>query len=341
MCGIYGWQWKPNALPSWETRYLLAGMLGYANEDRGKDSFGWYSLDHNVIYRAMGGITGDSTLATRHENVICHTRHATVGAKTVENSHPFSIGNIIGAHNGSVSNCDWLNKSRNLSYEVDSQHIFHALNDSGFLDGIYGVGAIEWVDRRLEAGTIRLCRLTPMADLGIAITKHGIVWSSSKYRLEDIMRTCRLEAKVFEAQAEMVYLVKRGTIYTTERDLMFGKYITPPGEEKKQATSLDSHKKRAKDSAETFRQNWDRTFQGSGGELAKLRDAERVEKTIGKDPRPTAPTHTPSVIVKQKDFLKGSVVICSSCYNDISQHESWCPVGRDRTDVGGGVGAVD
>lgn len=69
--------------------------------------------------------------------VIAHVRHATVGPPGLENTHPFSHGRWVFAHNGTVSHfdrmrepmleaMDFLNRSE-IRGSTDSEHIFRYL----------------------------------------------------------------------------------------------------------------------------------------------------------------------------------------------------------------------
>jgi hypothetical protein len=61
--------------------------------------------------------------------VIGHNRAATVGKVTAENAHPFSIGKITGAHNGSLRN--WTELAGADTFDVDSMALFNNINIKG------------------------------------------------------------------------------------------------------------------------------------------------------------------------------------------------------------------
>jgi glucosamine 6-phosphate synthetase-like amidotransferase/phosphosugar isomerase protein len=65
--------------------------------------------------------------------VIAHTRYYTKGKPSNNNNnHPFEIGNVVGLHNGSAKNDDWLFGKYKENFtriaEVDSEIIFQLIN---------------------------------------------------------------------------------------------------------------------------------------------------------------------------------------------------------------------
>lgn len=89
---------------------------------------------------------------TGDQFAIGHNRYATMGAHTDDNSHPFNEDNIVGVHNGTLSD-----GGRSLSVagehrNVDSNYIFCALNRTTnpveVLENINGAYALVWRDSR-------------------------------------------------------------------------------------------------------------------------------------------------------------------------------------------------
>lgn len=226
MCGIFGWQYRPNFRPNLQTRTLIADALARGNLARGKDSYGWFDTESGIIGRGMGEITGHTKPMAHGFSVLCHTRHATVGPKDLDNCHPFEFGSIVGAHNGGIHNHEMLNKARTEAKDsflsCDSMHLIEAISRG--LDNTsktYGWGAVEWHDAK-NRKTIRLCKLSLTADLCIAQTQHGIVWSSMKSHLEDALKGAAVKYILLEPKDNHIYDISSGCIVDSEETLFLG-----------------------------------------------------------------------------------------------------------------------
>lgn len=139
MCGLAGFNGAsaPNI-----NKLQILGML---NVQRGKHSCG-ISLNNKIGY----GINQQSEfqnliekyqlpeLFDKTNNVIIHTRHATMGAHSIDNAHPFGFAenplsteySFIGAHNGKLTNhVELLNKYHidPKSFTVDSEALLFIL----------------------------------------------------------------------------------------------------------------------------------------------------------------------------------------------------------------------
>ena len=79
--------------------------------------------------------------------VIAHVRRATVGGAAIENTHPFTDGHWVFAHNGTVPNFDEIRPilldrmsathRQAIKGQTDSEHVFHyflSLQDSGAIN---------------------------------------------------------------------------------------------------------------------------------------------------------------------------------------------------------------
>lgn len=142
MCGIYGF--------SRTTKYTdrMTPVLAIAMSTRGKDS--WGVTDGLVIHKELGDIT-DTYFDAELEAPLYHTRHATIGAVSKRNSHPFRFEHngvvVVGAHNGHINN-HWAIKDKyhRDTVEVDSEHIFQHLAEGKPLSDIGGYGAVVWYE---------------------------------------------------------------------------------------------------------------------------------------------------------------------------------------------------
>ena len=162
MCGIVGYVGKKQVAP-----ILLSGLVSL--EYRGYDSAGIACMEDGAlnIYKAKGRLQVLSDSINGGESVnstlgIGHTRWATHGKPSDENSHPHlsSKGNFAVVHNGIIENYHEIKASlqaQGVSFasETDSEVIAHLLeqNDNGnfletvkktvdLLEGSYALGIV-------------------------------------------------------------------------------------------------------------------------------------------------------------------------------------------------------
>ena len=162
MCGIFGFAKKHNSQNDRQIDILRDVLTNLADESsvRGKDSTGFAVMtpDSRRTYKSLS----DSSSLVRAKDwnklidevnrdttiVIGHVRLATHGTVNIRNAHPFTIGEVVGAHNGVIYNYNKLAKSRGKEVEVDSEVIFASLNknemNKAFTD-IDGDFAVTWV----------------------------------------------------------------------------------------------------------------------------------------------------------------------------------------------------
>jgi hypothetical protein len=134
----------------------------------------------------------DLGLAMRSPIWMGHTRHATHNnAHLDEAAHPFRQGNVVGAHNGIISNWHRLLQEvrPDPAWTVDSQAAFALLdqyaNANTALDKLQGYWALTWIKRnRLYA-----CR-TDDAQLsfGYLPRLRLLVWASTAQAIRDAVR---------------------------------------------------------------------------------------------------------------------------------------------------------
>jgi len=183
MCGIFSWAGND---PKKFNRNKF-NTLGIMNETRGLHSCG-VTFD-NKIFKGVGTRESQyrSFAAVNSNNkefnaglipiVLGHTRHATVGAHTIHNCHPFgfykdeeaenSEFNFIGVHNGSLKgNYKNLATARGINLtkqvestyantttltsrdKIDSELLLESIMRDGYtiLDEYYGAAALVWYD---------------------------------------------------------------------------------------------------------------------------------------------------------------------------------------------------
>jgi hypothetical protein len=147
MCGLIGYSGQ-DVFDSDKIKILML-----ANIERGKDACGFYN--NGLITK---DIVTPAELLSKHklipENIfIGHDRAATIGSRTKDNSHPFHIENIIGAHNGTLTNHHALARDLDLKYndwDVDSEVLFYGIQKSPrefkILKEFKGAAALIWTD---------------------------------------------------------------------------------------------------------------------------------------------------------------------------------------------------
>lgn len=104
---------------------IKLGML--QADDRGGHSSGISVRgDENLVVRQVANAKmfindkGNNVQIPRNNySFIGHTRFATQGEKNIENTHPFSFGNVIGVHNGSIDNFKQLKNKYIQQYRAD------------------------------------------------------------------------------------------------------------------------------------------------------------------------------------------------------------------------------
>jgi hypothetical protein len=109
---------------------------------------------------------------------------ASTGTVNLANAHPFTVGRIVGAHNGIVANHVDLNKSLGRTCAVDSEHIFRHLAEGRKLKEVHGWGAVTFTDEQ----ALIVSRFNG-GSLSLAETPIGYVWSSEK---DVLVRACRM-----------------------------------------------------------------------------------------------------------------------------------------------------
>lgn len=91
--------------------------------------------------------------------LIGHNRHATIGAHTIDNAHPFQFSNIVGAHNGTLEKHSTKRLYQHDQFGTDSEAIFSHMNQFGVeatIENLEGAWALTWFNK--EENTINFLR---------------------------------------------------------------------------------------------------------------------------------------------------------------------------------------
>lgn len=228
MCGLYGHLLREEYIQKHLDPIKYAAMmsiLAVSMDNRGGDSWGkaeWKNPTNWKDVELKKGL-GDAgvNISERFSNispiVIAHTRKATTGAKTVENSHPFKIGKIVGAHNGIVSNYDEIRKDYSVHFEVDSEAIFHVLDKGDSFSKLRAFGAITYADLELP-GKVWLAKFNSgqlgLYGLGKVGNCGGMVWASTDAPIEAALLAAGIsEYFKFRVEEDKLYYISEDGFY--------------------------------------------------------------------------------------------------------------------------------
>jgi hypothetical protein len=219
VCGIAGYScWN-----EYDSRINVAlPILALAMENRGRKSWGWTDGGEEIV-KSVGTISdGFNPSFFGYKQAALHTRQPTVGDVIKENSHPFKIGNIIGMHNGCVYNHTELQQTYGRDCKVDSEHIFHHLNENISLKDIRAYGAIVfWQDGKLYLGRFN------GGDLSLVRTQNAWLFASTKESLKIALQYAGLNDKhvFYKLKEDRLYRIEGDMLYK-DRELDFGSYST-------------------------------------------------------------------------------------------------------------------
>ncbi len=158
MCGIFGISTRKGHQLNREKII----RLGIFNDSRGKDSSGYYW--NGNIERGADTYGTDSVKQARFSDLfaqrglnkgdlkmngdvfIGHTRKGTIGSHSLENAHPFQIGDYVQVHNGTIDNIKEVTEKFDVdeNYIVDSKGLALAIHKRGFpvLEEYVGAAAL-------------------------------------------------------------------------------------------------------------------------------------------------------------------------------------------------------
>lgn len=133
-----------------------------------------------------------------------HNRWATQGKINNVNAHPFDMGNIIGAHNGTLTTR--YNLQDHLKFDVDSENLYHHMEENGVNDTIpklNGAFALTWWDKTDDTLNIIRNDKRPL-HYAISKDKKTILWASEPWMIYVACNAHKFEVDTIEEFKEDV-----------------------------------------------------------------------------------------------------------------------------------------
>lgn len=149
MCGIFGYFGKPKDAEK-VTKLLKA--LAVNSQTLGRHGSGYVMYTKDDVYSKKGAMPAhalfgmsnymDAEIIKNVDVFIGHTRHASMGRRTNENTHPFFGEEIALVHNGTTTEIfqelENLELEEKMEGETDSEALLHCLEAVG----VDGVGSV-------------------------------------------------------------------------------------------------------------------------------------------------------------------------------------------------------
>lgn len=239
MCGLFGLSLHPDYRETVQREQLAVALyiMGESMDYRGGDSWGMAVTRPSpepklpTIYKGLSNISPQVPhLTAKMEGcpsiILGHTRKATTGEVITANSHPFDIGNVIGAHNGIVYNHTDLGKSWNVQYRVDSELIMHALAGRQALKDIRAYGAVTFhrknVPNRLFLGRFNGGQLSILG-LGTHPNPVGTLYASTEgclHKAAEVLGFSKINTFSYECKEGVLYYIEDGKLWALDEEYL-------------------------------------------------------------------------------------------------------------------------
>lgn len=240
MCGLFGAITKKDFVLSkkqTDKRNSIIKGLALSMQSRGSNSTGIAGINRE-FYRIYKDATPahrfvetkgfKEVLKENYDIIIGHTRFATTGDINTKNANPFKFGDIVGVHNGHVSNYTEIN----YNLEVDSEAIFYLLDQykgdyKKAFPELYGDFAIAWFDLTKPNKLHLVVDNNPLYLLQVDEIKT-IFYCSENYPLQAIAGshfTLGKKQKTWSPDSEQVYTINTGLGIVKEK-ISFATYDT-------------------------------------------------------------------------------------------------------------------
>lgn len=196
MCSIWGFVSDPD----FKNREAIIRLLCCLGSQRGTQSTGIALIENGesrIIKDAIHPFTFAQTTINNGETnkattIIGHTRLATHGSVNQENSHPFHIGNTVGAHNGVVNNIYSLKQKLEPKFEVDSQYLIYLLDKQNNLGDAYGTMNVSYW-KKDDKFDLRLIRCNYPLAVAYLEEQKAFIYTSLEEHLDIVLNTFNLQ----------------------------------------------------------------------------------------------------------------------------------------------------
>jgi len=201
MCGIIGFSGFKNTETGENNTYSAdkIKLLLYMNsvERDSKDSIGFYIKGHNNPIKSsyaakwfLAYSKNDDLINKTSDLFIGHVRKKSSSTIDVKNAHPYRVGNIIGVHNGTISNISEVCKKfevEEVKDRTDSLNLYRCIASYGNATPIkYAVGPCTLLFTDISNPSVMYLYAREREIYYGTIENEGIYISSDRYSLSSI-----------------------------------------------------------------------------------------------------------------------------------------------------------